>query len=53
MASALDTPAGAIALAKPKSRTFTVPSGRILMLAGLRSRWMTPCSCAASSASAI
>ena len=40
-------------LARPKSRTFTVPSGRILILAGLRSRWMMPCSCAASSASAI
>jgi hypothetical protein len=26
----------------PKSRTLTVPSGRILMLAGLRSRWITP-----------
>ena len=40
-------------LAKPKSSTFTVPSGRTLMLAGFRSRWMMPCSCAASSASAI
>ena len=34
------------ALARPKSSTFTVPSGRTLMLAGFRSRWMTPCSCA-------
>ena len=39
--------------ARPKSSTFTVPSGGILMFAGFRSRWMIPCSCAASSASAI
>ena len=38
---------GSSALARPKSRTFTVPSGRSLMLAGLRSRWMMFCSCAA------
>ena len=36
------------ALARPKSSTFTVPSGRTLMFAGFRSRWMIPCSCAAS-----
>ena len=42
-----------IAFANPKSSTFTVPSGRILMFAGFRSRWMIPCSCAASRASAI
>ena len=41
------------AFARPKSSTFTVPSGRTLMLAGFRSRWTMPCSCAASSASAI
>ena len=41
------------ALASPKSSTLTVPSGRSLMLAGLRSRWTMPCSCAASRASAI
>ena len=41
------------AFASPKSSTFTLPSGVILMLAGFRSRWMIPCSCAASSASAI
>ena len=29
------------------------PSARTLMFAGFRSRWMMPCSCAASSASAI
>ena len=46
-------PAGSIAFARPKSNTFTVPSARTLMLAGLRSRWMIPWSCAASSASAI
>ena len=44
---------GSSRLAKPKSSTFTVPSGRTLMFAGFRSRWMMPCSCAASSASAI
>ena len=45
--------AGSSAFASPKSSTFTVPSGRSLMLAGFRSRWMMPCSCAASRASAI
>ena len=45
--------AGSSAFASPKSSTFTVPSGRTLMFAGFRSRWMMPCSCAASSASAI
>ena len=30
--------AGSIALASPKSSTFTVPSGRTLTLAGFRSR---------------
>ena len=44
---------GAAAFASPKSSTFTTPSGRILMFAGFRSRWTMPCSCAASSASAI
>ena len=44
---------GANALARPKSRTFTFPAGVTLMLAGLRSRWTMPFSCAASSASAI
>ena len=39
--------------ANPKSSTLTQPSEVILMLAGFRSRWMIPCSCAASSASAI
>src|SRR6516225_6527160 len=43
----------ASALAKPKSRIFTVPSGLTFTLAGLRSRWMTPRSCAYSSPSAI
>src|SRR6516165_2868173 len=41
------------ALAKPKSRIFTVPSGLTFTLAGLRSRWMTPRSCAYSSPSVI
>ena len=44
---------GSSAFARPKSSTFTVPSGRSLMLAGFKSRWMTRCSCADSSASAI
>jgi hypothetical protein len=35
---------GSVAFASPKSSTFTGPSGRTLMFAGLRSRWMMPCS---------
>ena len=49
-------PAGASfasALAKPKSSTFTRPSGVILMFAGFRSRCTMPFSCAYSMASAI
>ena len=46
-------PAASTALARPKSSTLTVPSGRTLMLAGFKSRWTMPCSCAASRASAI
>ena len=46
-------PAGSTSFASPKSSTFTVPSSRTLIFAGFRSRWMIPCSCAASSASAI
>ncbi len=42
-----------IAFANPKSNTFTVPSARTLMFCGFRSRCTIPCSCAASSASAI
>ena len=45
--------AGPERLARPKSSTFTVPSGVTLMFAGFRSRWTMPRSCAASSASAI
>jgi hypothetical protein len=41
------------AFARPKSSTLTTPSGVILMLEGLRSRWMIPARWAASSASAI
>ena len=44
---------GSSAFANPKSNTFTVPSGRTFMFAGFRSRWMMPCSCTASRASAI
>ena len=47
------TVVGSNAFARPKSSTLTVPSARTLILAGFRSRWMMPCSCAASSASAI
>jgi hypothetical protein len=41
------------AFASPKSRTFAAPFGVIFTLAGFRSRWMMPRSCAYSSASAI
>jgi len=41
------------ALARPKSRIFTVSSAATFMLAGFRSRWMIPRSCAYSTASAI
>lgn len=37
------------AFAKPKSSTLTLPSGVTLILAGLRSRWTIPFSCAARS----
>ena len=40
------------ALASPKSSTLTWPSGVTFTLAGLRSRWTMPFSCAASRASA-
>ncbi len=46
-------PPWSMALANPKSITFTVPSGRCLIFAGFKSRWMMACSWAASSASAI
>ena len=39
-------------LASPKSSTFTRPSWVTITLAGFRSRWMIPFSCAAASASA-
>ena len=35
-------PPPADTLARPKSSTFTTPSGVILMLAGFRSRWTMP-----------
>jgi hypothetical protein len=37
-----------MAFANPKSSTLTVPSARTLMVAGFRSRWMMPWSCAAA-----
>jgi hypothetical protein len=43
----------ASAFASPKSSSFTVPSGVTLMFADLRSRWMMPFSCAASSPAAF
>jgi len=39
-------------LARPKSSTFTLPSGATITFAGFRSRWTIPRSCAAPSASA-
>jgi hypothetical protein len=33
-----EPPGGSMALARPKSSTFTVPSARTLMFAGFRSR---------------
>jgi hypothetical protein len=42
-----------VVFASPKSSTLTTPSGVTLMLAGFRSRWTMPFSCAASRASAI
>src|SRR4029453_12369918 len=42
-----------ITFARPKSSTFTWPSGAIFTFAGFRSRCTTPFSCAAPSASAI
>lgn len=50
--SAGESSVGDIAFARPKSRTFTVSSAAILMLAGFKSRWTMPRSWAASSASA-
>ena len=41
------------ALASPKSRTLTLPSGVTLTFAGFRSRWTMPFSWASSRASAI
>ena len=41
------------ALARPKSSTFTLPSGVSLTFAGFRSRWTMPLLWASSSASAI
>ena len=46
-------PRSANDFAMPKSSSLTVPLGVILMLCGLRSRWTTPCPCAASSPIAI
>ena len=39
-------------MAMPKSRIFTDPSSVTWMFPGLRSPWMTPCSCAARTAAA-
>ena len=36
--------AGSMAFARPKSNTFTTPSGRSFTFAGFKSRWMMPCS---------
>ena len=45
-------PSTANAFARPKSRSFTVPSGVTFTFAGFRSRWRIPRACAAPSASA-
>src|SRR5947208_3444313 len=39
--------------AKPKSRTFAWPSRVIIMLSGLRSRWMIPAPCARQTLSRV
>ena len=48
-----ETDSAAYALARPKSRTLTLPSGVTFTLAGLRSRWTMPFSWASSRPSAI
>ena len=53
LASTLSAETGSKAFASRKSSTLTAPSGRSFMFNGFRSRWMMPCSCAASRASAI
>jgi hypothetical protein len=40
-------------LAKPKSSTFTRPPALTITLAGFKSRWVMPASCARASASAV
>ena len=47
-----DCTGGAIAFARPKSRSFT-PDFVSITLPGFKSRWTIPCRCALSSASAI
>ncbi len=49
----LSTVVFAARLASPKSRILARPSGVIMTFSGLRSRWVTPAVCAASSPSAI
>jgi hypothetical protein len=49
----LPAASGVTALASPKSSILTVPSPRRMTLAGFRSRWTMPSSCADSSAAAI
>ena len=51
--SGRQTPAGFDRLRQTEVEHLYNASGRTLMFAGLKSRWMMPCSCAASSASAI
>ena len=48
-----DDPSPVSAFARPKSSTLTCPPGVSFTLAGFRSRWTIPFSCAASSARAI
>ena len=41
-----------VGLARPKSRIFTAPEGARTTFSGFRSRWTTPCACAAARARA-
>ena len=51
-AAAPGTPSSSLtARARPKSRIFTAPSAATFTLAGFKSRWTMPASCAASMAS--
>ena len=44
--------ASSVNFATPRSASFGVPSASNMMFSGLMSRWITPCRCATSRASA-